>query len=292
MGVHRRATHRDESERTDSEHPEDRRGAAYHDSSMTGSSLALLGAWPASALAAWAAARDAGRCAADDVLATLQHYAQVHELDPGGGVLDLLSTVSGPAHMCVRMPVPGDAQGLPPERPTNAAMTSGEVILIDDRERDADGPTHPLALIPIGTAERCRWQLLRYDQLIAVDLLVSDSPLGELEYDLREAAGEAAAVIGRLGGARGAPADLRDALAARVAASQIDLPPHDNPRIDRVLASCGQIDAILSLVGSGRLGDSGTQLAAADDQLRNLSALSRRARSAAINALIVEFRYR
>lgn len=260
---------------------------------MTGSSLALLGAWPASALAAWAAARDAGRCAADDVLETLQHYAQVHELDPGGGVLDLLATVSGAAHLCVRMPVPGDAQGLPPGRPTEAAMAAGEVILVDDREDGADGPTRPLALIPIGTAERCRWQSMRYDHPIAVDQLLSDSPLGELEYDLREAVGEAAKAIGRLGGARGgSPADLRDALAARVTASQIDLPPHDNPRIDRVLASCDQIDAIISLVGSGSLGDSGAQLTVADDQLRRLSSLARRARSAAINALIVEFRYR
>lgn len=260
---------------------------------MTGSPTSLLRPWPASALATWTAARDAGHCAADDVLHTLQHYAQVHELDPGGGVLDLLATVSGAAHLCVRMPAPGDAQGLPPGRPTEAAMAAGEILLIDDREPGASGPTRPLALVPIGTAERCRWPVVRYDAEIAVDQLVSESSLGELEYELRDATTAAATVIAGLGGTRGSsPADLRDALAARVAASQIDIPAHDQPRIDRVLASAAQIDAIVSLVGSGTLGDSGSQVHSADEQLRRLSSLTRRARSAAINALIAEFRYR
>ncbi|MBM7369171.1 serine/threonine protein kinase [Gordonia hydrophobica] len=260
---------------------------------MTSSPTALLRAWPASALAAWTAALDAGRCAADDVLQTLAHYAQVHELDPGGGVLDLLATVSGAAHLCVRMPAPGDAQGLPPGRATDAAMAAGEILLVDDRAPGATGPTRPLALVPIGTAERCRWPLLRLEAEVSVDQLVSEASLGEIEYELKDATTSAAAVIAGLGGARGgSPADLRDALAARVAAAQIDLPPHDQPRIDRVLASAAQIDAILSLVGSGTLGDSGAQVNRADEQLRRLSSVTRRARSAAINALLAEFRYR
>ena len=77
-----------------------------------------------------------------------------------------------------------------------------------------------------------------------------------------------------------------------MAAAQIDLPPHDLPRVDRVLASVARIDGVLSLVGSGSLGDSGAQLAAADDQFRRLSSLTRRARSAAVNALIAELRHR
>ena len=260
---------------------------------MTSSPTALLRAWPASALAAWAAARDAGRCAADDVLATLHHYSELHELDPGGGVLELLAAVSGHAHLCVRMPTAGDAQGLPPGRPTDAAMSVGEVLLIDDREPGATGPMRPLALIPSGTAERCRWQAMRYDADIAVDRLVGEESLGDLEYELKEATGSAATLIAGLGGARRrAPADLRDALAARVAAAQIDLPPHDLPRIDRVLASTAQIDGILSLVGSGSLGDSGSQVNTADEQFHRLSSLTRRARSAAVNAVIAEFRYR
>lgn len=260
---------------------------------MTTSSTALLHAWPASALATWAAARDAGRCAADDVLTTLHHYSQVHELDPGGGILDLLAAVSGRAHLCVRMPAPGDTHGLPPGRPTEVALTAGEVLLVDDREPGTSGPARPLALIPRGTAERCRWQAMRYDAEIAVDRLVADAPLGELEYELRNATGTAATLIAGLGGGRRrAPVDLRDALAARVAAARIELPPHEIPRVDRLLASIAQIDGILSLVGSGDLGDSGSQVNSADDQFRRLSSLTRRARSAAVNAVIAEFRHR
>lgn len=261
---------------------------------MTSSSLALMRPWPASAFAAWAAARDAGACSADDVLHTLHDYAQAHELDPGGGgPLDLLAAVSGAAHLCVRLPAPGDAQGLGPGTLTDAAMAAGEVILVDDRPRPAAGPSRPLALVPLGTSERCRWQVFRYPSEIAVDVLGSDVSLGEVEYDLKSAVTGAASIIAGLSGARrGSPADLRDALAARTEAGRIDLPPHDYPRVDRVLASTAQIDAIISLVGSGTLGDSGSQLATADDELRRLSALSRRARAAAINTLIGEYRYR
>lgn len=258
---------------------------------MTSSSLALMRSWPASALAVWAAARDAGRCSADDVLHTLHDYAQVHELDPGGGILDLLAMVSGAAHMAVRLPAPGDAAGLPPSEVTKAAMSVGEVILVDDRDLGAAGPTHPIALIPMGTRERCRWQAMRYDAEIAVDQLLSDAPLGEVEYDLKAAVAEAATVIADLSGARRrSPADLRDALAARTEFNRIDLPAHDNPRVDRVLAAAAQIDAIITLAGSGTLGDSGSQLATADTNLMRLSDLARRARQAAVNTLIAEYR--
>lgn len=257
---------------------------------MTTSSTALLRAWPASAFAVWAAAREAGQCAADDVLHTLHDYAQVHELDPTGDALDLLATVSGAAHLAVCMPAPGDAAGLPPGPPTAAAMTAGEAILIDDREPGAAGPVRALALVPIGTAERCRWQLMRYDSEIAVDRLSAEAPLGELEYELREAVGSAAASIATLGGGRRRPADLRDALGALTERNRIDLPPHQNPRIDRVLASVAQIDAIVALAGTGALGDSATQVADADGELTRLAGLARRARSAAINSLITEYR--
>ena len=62
---------------------------------MTTSPISTLRAWPVSGLAVWAAARDAGRCAPDDVLHTLHDYAQAHELDGerSGDVLDLLDVV-------------------------------------------------------------------------------------------------------------------------------------------------------------------------------------------------------
>ncbi|GAA4662135.1 serine/threonine protein kinase [Gordonia humi] len=256
--------------------------------------ITTMRAWPAASLAVWAAARDAGRCAPDDVLHTLGDFAQVHEVDAAetsGDVLSLLDIVSRNAHLAVRMPAPGDAQGLPPGALTQAAMTAGEVLLLDPRPVGAEGVVDALALIPRGTPERCRWTVLRSETPIAVDRLSSDLPLGELEYELRDAVGETAQIIAGLSGARAAsPADLRDALGALTEARRIDLPPHDNPRVDRVLASAAQIDAIVALAGSGTLGVTGAQHDVADERLRELASLTRAARTAAINTCIVDYR--
>lgn len=271
----------------------------------------MMRAWPTSTLAVWAAARDAGRCAPDDVLHTLYDFAQAHELDgistpldrrdgldqqdgldrPVGDALALIGVLAGNAHLAIRMPAPGDAQGLPPDSLTESAMASGEVLLIDPRPAGAEGPVDALALIARGTPERCRWSLTRSQTPIAVDRLSADLPLGELEYQLRDAVGEAAQIIAQLSGARAAsPADLRDALAGMTQARRIDLPPHDNPRVDRVLASAAQIDAIVALAGTPSVGVTGTQHELADERLRTLTALTRTARTAAVNTCIVDYR--
>lgn len=251
-------------------------------------------AWPTATVALWAAARDAGRCAPDDVLHTLYDFAQVHELDgtdQSGDALDLLELISGNAHLAVRMPGPGDAQGLGPDPLTDSAMAAGEVLLIDPRSPGHEGAVDALALIARGTPERCRWTVLRSQTPISVDRLSADLPLGELEYELRDAVAQAAQIIARLSGTRAAPAaDLRDALAAMTQARRLDLPPHDNPRVDRVLASAAQVDAIVALAGSGTLGVTGAQHDAADERLRRLSSLTRAARTAAINTCITDYR--
>lgn len=256
--------------------------------------ITTMRAWPAATLGVWAAARDAGRCAPDDVLHTLHDFAQAHELDGAGGsggALDLLDAVTGNAHLAVGMPAPGDAQGLPPDPITDAAMTAGEVLLIDPRRGPADGRVDALALIARGTPERCRWTLSRASTPIAVDRLSADRPLGEIEYELRDAVDEAARIIAGLSGQRAtSPADLRDALAAMTQARRVDLPPHDNPRVDRVLASAAQIDAIVTLAGDGTLGVSGTQNDVAERRLHALAALTRSARTAALNTCIVDYR--
>ncbi|WP_026917902.1 hypothetical protein [Gordonia shandongensis] len=258
---------------------------------MTSSRTDLLRPGSAGALAVWAAARDAGRCSADDVLSTLGEYAQVHEYAPGGGTLELLSAVSRAAHLVVRLPAPGDPQGLPPGRATDAAMAVGEVLVVDDRPAPADGPAAGLALIPRGSGERCRWEAIRYSTPVAVDALSVDEPLGEIEYRLRGAIGDAANLLSGLGGGRRtAPAEVREAVGDVARRRRIDLPPHDDPRVDRVLASADRVEAIVVLAGRGTLGDSGGELAAADTALRELAELSRRARAAALNAVIVGYR--
>ncbi|MCK0440632.1 serine/threonine protein kinase [Gordonia alkaliphila] len=243
--------------------------------SLPSPTTGLLRAWPASALAVWSAAWRAGLASPDDVLHTLHDYAETHDVDTGGTALDLVRLVGAARRSAVVFPAPGDAQGLPSE---------AEDVLILDR---ADGP--PLALTARGTAERCRWSVRELGPDVDVLALGGDQTAGELEYDLREAVGEAATVIAGLAGPRvGGPADLRDALAARTAAVSLDLPPHDRQRVDRMLATAAQIDAIVELAGGG-LGASAQQVENADAQLRRLSTLTRRARAAAINTLLRDY---
>lgn len=260
--------------------------------SLPRSGTALLRPWPASALALWAAAWRAGVVAPDDVVHTLFDYAQAHEADvapgtgiaPGGTALDLLRLVGNAPVSAVALPAPGDAQGLPPGVVNDDVLVAGEVLLLDR----PDGA--PLAISARGTAERCRWTVRSLDVPLDVAAAGGDQSVGELEYGLRDAVTEAAAVIAGLSGPRSAgPADLRDALAARTRAATLDLPPHDRQRVDRMLATVAQIEAIVSLAGGG-LGASAGQLESADAQLRRLSSLTRRARAAAVNTLLRDYR--
>ncbi|GAC57262.1 hypothetical protein GOHSU_18_00170 [Gordonia hirsuta DSM 44140 = NBRC 16056] len=260
--------------------------------SLPHSTTGLARAWPVSALAVWAAAWRAGRVAPDDVLHTLQDYAQSHELDvapdsglnPGGTALDLVALVGQAPSQVVLLPSPGDLQGLPPGPQTGVLSSAEEVLLLERPQQP------PLALTARGSIERCRWSVRALAQPLDLSALGGDRGLGEMEYELREATGEAAVVIAALSGPRaGGPADLRDALTARTRTFALELPPHDRPRADRVLASAAQLEAIIELAGAGP-GVSAEQLEAAAGQLRRLSALTRRARAAAVNDLLREYR--
>lgn len=252
----------------------------------------LLRAWPATALAVWTAAWRAGAVAPDDVLQTLHDYAQVHDVDagPGTGIragatpLELIGFVGEARASAVALPAAGDAQGLPPGVLTADVLDAGEVLLL----QRPDAPT--VSLLARGTAERCRWLVQAVTGPVDVEALGDAHGAGDLEHELREAVGEAAATIANLAGPRSSgPADLRDALAARTRAGLVDLPPHDRTRVDRLLAAAAQIDAIVDLAG-GLPGASAQQLGAADAQLRRLTALTRRARAAAVNALLRDYR--
>lgn len=260
--------------------------------SLPHSSTGLLRAWPVSALALWTGAWRAGLVSPDDVLHTLSDYADVHELatpstglrTSGGTALDLMNLVRTAPVTAVALPAPGDVQGLPPGIVNDDVLAAGEVLLL------ARPTGNPLALTPRGTHERCVWTVRTTDTPLDVEALGSQQSVGELEYELREAVNEAAAVIAGLAGPRSAgPADLRDALAARTHARALDLPPHDRPRVDRMLGAAAQIDAIVELAGGG-VGASAGELQSADAQLRRLSSLTRRARATAVNTLLRDYR--
>ena len=266
---------------------------------MTETQFLSTRGWPGGTVAAWAAAWGAGRCSPDDVLGVVHDYGQAHEVDAAVGVdvadgpLGLVELLRSATQVAVRLPAPGDPQGLPPGVVGTEELDAGEVVLIDDREPGAEGPCHPLILIARPTPERCRWIVSRSATEIDVHRLSAEVHPADAEAELREGLREAVELLSGIGPSlRSGPADLRDAMAARTHAAMIDLPPHDEPRIDRILGSAAQIDAIVSLTGAGATGATGTQQEAADAVLRRLSSQARSARAAALNAVIRRYRDR
>ncbi|MGV9670977.1 hypothetical protein ACWDPV_10315 [Gordonia sp. NPDC003504] len=258
---------------------------------MTSTDHGIAAAWPACALGAWAAAWIAGRCSPDDVVDTLASSADLHIVDDRTdgadmshtGVLALLGRLRGARGLSVRLPVAGDPQGLPPGAPTSAALAAGEVLLVDDGGRDT-----PLALIPAEHDGSYRWTVLRYDT--EVPLTPSRSP-GDVEYELRQAVSSATELITRVGARSStAPADLRGTLRTLTHRHLVELPPHDDARITRIIATAAQVEAVVALAGDGvGIGDTAGQWSAGDGELRRLVTLTHAARSAAVNRLITEF---
>ncbi|MGV9711241.1 hypothetical protein ACWDTI_11320 [Gordonia sp. NPDC003424] len=263
---------------------------------MTSTGLIVSGppAWPGCALGSWAAAWRAGRCAPDDVTDTLTEFADDHEIFDATGLLgelrgvdtrlNLLTLLRRATTFEVRLPTAGDPQGLPPDAATAAALDAGETLLLHESS------AFPLALVPTRTVDGvCRWTVHRYACAVAWR---QPTPLGEVEYELREAIRDTASIIGGLGstGARVNPTELRSALAQLTRRNQVVLPPHDDMRATRVIDSAAQVEAIVTLSGAHAptFGVAAPHLDHADGRLRRLAALARGARAAAVNTVIVE----
>lgn len=262
---------------------------------MTSIDHTLDEAWPACALGGWAAAWLAGRCAPDDVSDTLGSYASVHTVTDhtdhidssahaGNGVLTILGALSSATWLAVRLPGPGDLQGLPPHPATTAALDAGEILLAGR----APG-SGPLALVPCARNDGLlEWETYIYDRPVTEATV----PAGEIEYELRQAVTAATDVLVGLGHRPGAVrTDLREVLRTQTMRHLVDLPPHDDTRAARMIESAAQVDAIVALARSeaGTLGDSARSIERGDSELQRLGVLARRARAAAVNRVIAGF---
>lgn len=259
---------------------------------MTSIDHTLDEAWPACALGGWAAAWLAGRCAPDDVSDTLGSYASVHTVTDhtdssarvGNGVLTILGALSSATWLAVRLPGPGDLQGLPPHPATTAALDAGEILLAGR----APG-SGPLALVPCARNDGLlEWETYIYDRPVTEATV----PAGEIEYELRQAVTAATDVLVGLGHRPGAVrTDLREVLRTQTMRHLVDLPPHDDPRAARMIESAAQVEAIVLLAQSNAvtLGDSARSIEQGDSELQRLQVLARRARAAAVNRVIAEF---
>ena len=171
---------------------------------------------------------------------------------------------------------------------TTAAFEAGEVLLID-------GPVSTLALVPREHDGMIAWMVHEYTDTLPTP--PSDSA-AELEYELRQAVSESARLLSTAGPRlRGTPTDLRAELRSRTDRLRVDIPPHDDVRVSRMLDSAAQIEAIVAIAESAgaAFGDTAGTLnvpkikgthSAGDIELRRLTTLTRRARAAAVNQLI------
>ncbi|WAC55373.1 hypothetical protein [Gordonia sp. SL306] len=264
---------------------------------MTSTDLFVSGppAWPGSALGAWAAAWLGGRCAPDDVIDTMSEFAGRHlVVDPEAIVdvagdrdarLGLLTVLRRARQIEVKLPTSGAPQGLPPDPATTAALEAGEILLIHGDVTSSS----TIGLTPTLDGDTCHWTVHRFRSEVPI---VQPEPLGQVEYDLREAIRETATIIGGLGsaGGRSGGAELRTTLMALTARHQVILPPHDDIRATRVIDSAAQVEAIITVAGAHAptFGVTARHVETGDSRLRRLSGLTRAARAAAVNRVIVE----
>ncbi|NMO00372.1 hypothetical protein HH308_03985 [Gordonia sp. TBRC 11910] len=264
---------------------------------------------PTAALGAWAAAWLAGTVPADAVLDTLADIAPRHRFitdvdDPADdpmaagdtGTAEMLAVLKTATFIELRLPAPGDPHGLPPGDVTRQILRSGEVLLLTTPDDDAPTLLFPgrpgtgsLRAGPFGaTGDQFCWNIAQFEVPAAP---LTDYSVGAAARDLKEATRTAADVLSDLPSMSSGTKDtLRLELAAATERRTVTLPPHDGTRADNLLASAARIDAILDVATArgATFGLTARQGEGGDAQIRELRAITRRAVTVGVNALIVE----
>jgi hypothetical protein len=213
-----------------------------------------------------------------------------HRLGPDMGLADLLALFAGfgVTGMRVVLPRPGDVLGLPgPPDLTRAALEAGECVLTEPLP---DGLSW--GLVPEITPFGSPWEpgtMVTWHVHGALPRRVTDvGSLAEAERELREALREATETLAGLGVSR-----WRDDAAERIAALRDSglpagaLPPTAPPRSAAVLAAALRVGAIAELATQDDGGAINLHEAQARWRaLRDLDGVSRRAITAAANALL------
>jgi hypothetical protein len=261
----------------------------------------------------WTSAWLHGAAAADDVLDSLQSWAELHEViahdEATGELLDLPTVHERPASPALLLaalrrigvsagelvlPVAGDLRGLRGHAPfAAAALHAGEAAVLRTGD-EVPGTQGDLGLIPewrgpkgakSDKADRViRWTVFRLPAAPAGERM----PLGEAEHGLSGAMRAAATALIELDVARHRP-NVRDEISAVVAsAPETEWPAGVPPRALKVLQRAAEVEAILTVAMTdapgGALSASATRGRA--EALRPLYQAVRAARRAAIDEAV------
>jgi hypothetical protein len=268
---------------------------------------------PSATLVVWTSAWLHGAAAADDVLDSLQSWAELHEVithdEATGELLELPTAQEQPASPALLLaalrrigvsagelvlPVAGDLRGLRGHAPFAAsALHAGEAAVLRTGD-EAPGARGDLGLVPewrgpkgakSDIADRViRWTVFRLPAAPAGERM----PLGEAEHGLSGAMRSAATALIELDVARHRP-NVRDEISAVVAsAPDTEWPAGVPPRALKVLQRAAEVEAILTVAMTdapgGALSASATRGRA--EALRPLDHAVRAARRAAIDEAV------
>ncbi|QKT07214.1 hypothetical protein HUN08_08415 [Gordonia sp. X0973] len=244
-------------------------------------------AYPLATVGPWAAALGAGRCAGDDLLDELAAL----DMPPGivddetGAQIGWLEIARSARSWSLRLPAPGDPDGLPPGPAARAGLAAGEALVVETE-------TGELVIVGDRDPDRAhRWVAFAAAASLSAS---STTGMGEARQSLREVVAAATSVLSRVSSMSDGDGDtLRADLAKKVFQYRPVLPPGADARAAEVADLAAQVLATVTLASARRVqfGLSSTQAAGSDQSLSEVTAAARAALAAAVNRVMAEFSY-
>ncbi len=217
---------------------------------------------PGGTLTAWLGAWLGGRAAADELLGAVQTTDLAQTVDglpgedDGAPLVRLLAAVRacGPSEVELRLPVPGDADGLGPDV-LGAALDAGEAVIVTPVDVASTG----LVLVPqpelrgneIEPITGLRWRAFVPAQRVAVGP-VAPTRLREAEILLDTALNDAISVLVDVGQVDQLSPEVIEAISALRArrGPKLRLPPASPPDAVRILVTAERLGTVVRLAST------------------------------------------
>jgi hypothetical protein len=210
-------------------------------------------------LTAWLGAWLDGRAAADDLLAAVQGRDEPHTVrglpdEPDSAafarVFPLLRRCA-PADVTLRLPVPGDADGLSGAA-LAAALRGGQAVAVQPKAPELPGflliPDVDVRGTSLETLVTVEWSLLELPDRLGTSA-TSVTTLGEAQLALSESVSSAASVIAEIGQVGQLSPEIVTAIQAlrKRSGLKLPLPPHSPVDAIKVLTTAQRLEAVVEL---------------------------------------------